>query len=1117
MGVAMAMAVVACLCGIADSLAPSSAPLLTSGPVSIVSQDPTTQTFSITLDGLASGPLNTMPPTVTLTPPGSTSPTTCTTDHGLACTPQSPPTSGQDMFGAFNAVGFNCTCGGVQLVYTIRAYSPGQDTPAVTARTGVVVFELAIPNGTSVNAAPLNIQSLTPAQFAPFPSFAVPSSALTHPATHSVPVGESDGPDPLTFGGMLCHGSDKNHLFDFSCGMASAVHKAAPPCGTISSGPTYLTWPSNGSRTGQVGLLASAADSFHLNYNRMGPPGVAPPANAVLYLNTKRGDLSFCADAQCIKTQIASGYTLFSVEGVPPPSSSTGPDTVPIYFSWSDANQDNWVTTSAKKPGPSYNNFGNADGALWAAQNAAGTRMAAESYVSPTGTHHVLTASAAGRAWVAARNYTSTGVLGYLDPPPTGPPPPVPGNVWSFGVSGEVQAVPFGFTQRSVFVYAQDGMNAAVDAFGATLRSGYKTAKKEDEDPFLATLSLWTDNGAATLGAGWHTTSPATPPPTPPGSSGSYLNINWSMVDTTHMGEVADSVRATGVAPRGSQLDCWWYPVNASTHPMWCGLDWQLPPEFYPEGTAGVRARVGVPLMLYFPALCVGESRWSNKGYTWTETAHLGWLLPQAPDAKAFFDDLFDYGISLATSPPTANVSRDAWPGLWVPPAVREGWKGTVVAAYETDFFWNMMAKSPSMRVIYGAGEQFLQSMDSAAAERNMTVQLCAGNVPELLKSLTLPTMTQARASIDYAWDMPDESMSASHNWAAADPGWIFWATRMGLSKDNFWTTRGAFLASLGYGADGKNGYDPELHAIIAVLTGVVGIGDWVNMTNATLVRRLARADGVLLKPDRPLSPMDRMFSSQAGAASPLSCGGVSGAARLYSTHATVAPEDKDAPELTTRPTRRLVSHTGTDATMHRTVPAALAFLGDNVLLQWLVVSVDVKCSFEVRIGDLYPPPGENNAVLYRSYHGSAACIDGADAIQSGCLVRVDDNTPTAPLFDVSTQSPSAAPCEAPNECLHEVALWQVWQEPHVASSMVMPLGDLHAYTPLAGHRFRLLPASVGRDNHAQANMSLVAVGSPNETVVFTYLERTGVAPVSWRVRVSTITIGSDGRTEFDI
>jgi hypothetical protein len=53
------------------------------------------------------------------------------------------------------------------------------------------------------------------------------------------------------------------------------------------------------------------------------------------------------------------------------------------------------------------------------------------------------------------------------------------------------------------------------------------------------------------------------------------------------------------------------------------------------------------------------------------------------------------------------------------------------------------MAKAPSMRVEYGAGEQFLKGIDSSAAARNMTVQLCAGNVPELLKSLSLPTMTQ--------------------------------------------------------------------------------------------------------------------------------------------------------------------------------------------------------------------------------------------------------------------------------------------------------------------------------------------------------------------------------------
>lgn len=73
--------------------------------------------------------------------------------------------------------------------------------------------------------------------------------------------------------------------------------------------------------------------------------------------------------------------------------------------------------------------------------------------------------------------------------------------------------------------------------------------------------------------------------------------------------------------------------------------------------------------------------------------------------------------------------------------------------------------------------------MDAAAAARNMTVQLCAGNPPSLLQGLMLPTMTQARGSIDYAWDTAPKSISSPHNWAAADTAWIFWSTRTGLSK----------------------------------------------------------------------------------------------------------------------------------------------------------------------------------------------------------------------------------------------------------------------------------------------------------------------------------------------
>eukprot|EP00035_Acanthoeca_spectabilis_P033311 m.22938 g.22938 ORF g.22938 m.22938 type:complete len:1111 (+) comp5887_c0_seq1:65-3397(+) len=1081
---------------------------LSSGPMTVTLPS-TSPIFTLSLAKV--GNLSSLPPTVTVTPTGAGAAVTCPlADLGCAPTPATP-TAGSDEFGHFQSVSWACSCHSIPLVYTVRAYSEGvRGSGTVTPRTGVLMFQVSLPNGANVGAVALNSAGLSPAQFAPFPSIALDPSQ-----------------GPTASGLVLCHGSDKNHLFDYSAGLARFATVKSSPCNTLSSGPTYLSWPVAGGATGQSGLVASAADSFHLNFNRAGAFTAPPsgPVDGLLFLNDDRGDAVFCGGPLCRKVQTDSKYHIIADEGSLPSDASN--DTVPLYFAWSNQNQDNWVTTSSASPGPGYTNSGNPDGFLWKAQDAKGARRAVTQYVSSTGTHHVLTGSPAGKAWVLAHNYTAGSVLGYADPPPPPTPsPPTPPGVntaWTFGVSGEVASVPAGFTQTSVIVYSLDGLTAAVDSFGTTLRAGYNTTKKDDEDVFLATLSLWTDNGAATLGAGWHLVTKSTPPPVPVGSSGEYLNINWSMVDEEVMGQVADSVRATGFAPRGSQLDCWWYPVNQASHPNWCGLDWQLPPSFYPNGTAGVRARTGVPLMLYFPALCIGESRWSNRNYTWTDTAHQGWLLPIAPDAERFFGDLFDYGIELASPKATdaAGQGGDVWPGVWVPPAVQAGWEGTAVAAYETDFFWNMMAQAPSMRTTYGAGEQFLQGMDTAAAARNMTVQLCAGNVPELLKSLTLPTMTQARASIDYAWDTPNPEMSSPHNWAAADPGWIFWATRMGLSKDNFWTTRGAFLNSLGYGPDGHNGYDPELHAVIAVLTGVVGLGDWVNMTNGTLLRRLARADGGLLRADRPLAPLDRMFSKQAGVPLPLQCGG-QGGARLYGTHVSVGVESPDSPEITPTPTRRLVLHTGRDATLYRTVPSALA-LAPESLLQWLVVAVDVNCTFQVRRGDLYPLPSPTSGVLVRSYHGMAPCVDGADPIASGCLVSTPAHPQRFPeptsssttnndaLFEAGTiGSAAVAKCEAPNECVHAVAVWQLWPEPGTATR-VLPLGDLNAYASLSGYRFRIA-ATPG----AGANMSLVAVGAPGERVGFTYLERAGTA-APWRVRVLSLAVGPDGRVGFDI
>jgi hypothetical protein len=122
------------------------------------------------------------------------------------------------------------------------------------------VFEVSVPAGATVAAVALNANGLSPPQFAPFPSFAVGG-------THGY---GTDGGDLLSSGAAMCHGSDKNHLYSFGPG---GLASATQPCFTLASGPVYLSWPSSESPTGQSALVASAADSFHLNYNRVGDAG----------------------------------------------------------------------------------------------------------------------------------------------------------------------------------------------------------------------------------------------------------------------------------------------------------------------------------------------------------------------------------------------------------------------------------------------------------------------------------------------------------------------------------------------------------------------------------------------------------------------------------------------------------------------------------------------------------------------------------------------------------------------------------------------------------------------------------------------------------------------------
>eukprot|EP00051_Salpingoeca_urceolata_P010005 m.121924 g.121924 ORF g.121924 m.121924 type:complete len:122 (+) comp16544_c0_seq16:2124-2489(+) len=99
--------------------------------------------------------------------------------------------------------------------------------------------------------------------------------------------------------------------------------------------------------------------------------------------------------------------------------------------------------------------------------------------------------------------------------------------------------------------------------------------------------------------------------------------------------------------------------------------------------------------MLYLPAVCSGSSYWAGN-YTWGDTNDQGWLLPVSNESERFFSNLFDYGAANTRGSRPADAS--AWSGIWTPPAVDAGWRGTTLAAYETDFYHNMMIGTPAFR-----------------------------------------------------------------------------------------------------------------------------------------------------------------------------------------------------------------------------------------------------------------------------------------------------------------------------------------------------------------------------------------------------------------------------------
>ena len=186
---------------------------------------------------------------------------------------------------------------------------------------------------------------------------------------------------------------------------------------------------------------------------------------------------------------------------------------------------------------------------------------------------------------------------------------------------------------------------------------------------------------------------------------------------------------------------------------------------------------------------------------------------------------------------------------------------------YEVDFMADNFRGCTDCFSDVGAADRFYVGMATAAAERNITIQYCLPSATDMLESLSLPAVIQARASGDYA--RPEGNTQPWSNVVTlGGASLLMGATRMAPSKDTLWTASPQPDTSSDRTTSGYHTQPHvQLDSILAVLSlGPVGISDALNYTDAGLISQGFRSatDSTLLRPSRPLSTIDAVFTNHS-------------------------------------------------------------------------------------------------------------------------------------------------------------------------------------------------------------------------------------------------------------
>ena len=530
---------------------------------------------------------------------------------------------------------------------------------------------------------------------------------------------------------------------------------------------------------------------------------------------------------------------------------------------------------------------------------------------------------------------------------------------WSLGIAASVLSIPSNFTHETVIVYSDSGINDVVlNKWSSKILSLYPTERVAAEDDLLTShIGYWTDNGAYYYAYNFRG--------------------NLSCCDSDVFSQVKKkNIDGNGIKIGYWQMDDWWMPsTGLDSHIQWDGVgameSWYPIQPYFPGGLSELSYNLQVPLAIYGPYFSPNNI-WKDEFEFIPK--NVSYVLPSPKDSYNFYSALFDFGMN------ESSYKNEL------------GHRGHGMIMYEVDFM-SCLSMTPAFKLHVDAQQRWLQGMNDAAKERNISIQYCMAIPANLLSSLTLSQVTNGRASWDYA---------SSVNWNIGEHTLLWQALKLKPSKDNFWTSYPQTPQDIPF-EFGDDQSSCEVHAIVALMScGPVGFSDSIGMTNATIIRRLIRGDGRLLQPNRPIAAMDDQMKVNAFG-------------------------DREEKGIN----------------VWNTQSGPLQDGGIDYVYQ-IVMALDMTHDYVLNVNSFYPRMSPNYShYMVRKFYDFMRCENGTDAVKSGCVNMVDD---PMNLYEFKPQQP----VKPSNESFELITVLPV---ANYMKEFVF-IGEIDKYVSCSKHRF---------------------------------------------------------------